>query len=138
MKMIEAPLEHMFDNHEHCDHQWCLKKSAAKEGKQYNAAEAEFPWKTSHKGIYDILKRTLAQFQMEERIFESLHRFDTQMNEALNNTIAHLCPKIKSFSSTTSLCNRISRVIGASIINFENFWFCVFKQIKLDIDERLG
>ena len=131
--MSQAPLEHMFDNHEHCDQQWCLKKRAAKEGKQYNDAEGEFRCKKAHKELYELLKRTLAQFQTEERLSESLHPFDTQMNEALNNSIAYLCPKNKTFSSTTSLRSRISCVIGSSILNFDDFWSRVFKKLELSM-----
>ena len=32
---VLAPVEHLFNNHEHCDEQWCYVLQAQKEGKPY-------------------------------------------------------------------------------------------------------
>ena len=35
----QAPLEHIFDNHQFCEPQWCFKLRAQQEGKPYNHPE---------------------------------------------------------------------------------------------------
>ena len=38
----KVPLEHVFNNHENCSAEWCLKTIAPEEGKTYNEKDIEF------------------------------------------------------------------------------------------------
>ena len=67
---------------------------------------------TEHKELFDILTKTYAPYITLERLIESLHLFDTQLNEALNNIVARYAPKNRTYRTTMSLSNRIAIVIG--------------------------
>ena len=60
--------------------------------------------------------------------------FATQNKEYMNNEIAYLAPRNKTIYHSMSLNNRISCVVGISMLNFDKYWKRVFYLMDLIID----
>ena len=93
---IKVPLEHMFNSRVNCSVEWCFKTRASEEGNTYNKRDNEFRCKKNYNQLYNLLKKTLFPFQTDKVLKESLHMFDTQKNESMNNVIAYVAPKNKA------------------------------------------
>ena len=72
---------------------WCFKTRASEEGKTYNKRDDKFRCKQNDNQMYNLLKKTIFPFQTDRVLKESLHMFDTQKNESMNNVIAYIAPK---------------------------------------------
>ena len=88
-----VPLEHMFNCHENFSAEWCFKTRASEEGKTYNDKDDKSRCKQNDNQLYNLLKKNLLPFQTDEVLKESLHMFDTQKKEPMNNVIAYVAPK---------------------------------------------
>ena len=77
-------------------------------------------------------------YTIEDRLIESLHTFESQTNEAVNSVIAKYAPKDRTYSSTMSLSNRISIVIGIHNDGYQAFWSEAFLSLQLDLFDSLG
>ena len=77
------------------------------------------------------MKKTIFPFQTDEVLKESLHMFDAQKNESMNNVIAYVAPKNKTMSHTMSLNNRISCIVGISIFGFKTYCEQVFNLMDI-------
>ena len=75
---IKVPLKHMFNRHENCSAEWCLKTRSSEEGKTHNERDDESRCKKNDNQLYNLLKKTLFLFQTEKVLKESLHMFDTK------------------------------------------------------------
>ena len=73
----KIPLEHMFNIHNNCSSEWCFKTRASEEGKIYEKDD-ELRCKQNDNQLYNLLKKTLFQFQTDKVLKESLHMFDTK------------------------------------------------------------
>ena len=94
----QAVLEHMFNNHTHCNSQWCLALRAQEEGKQYTHPSGWLSHNVpEEKKIYTQLKEIVDVYGGEFYLWQSMHPFNTQTNEALNQAQAMLTPKAKVF-----------------------------------------
>ena len=118
----KVPLEHMFNSHANCSAEWCFKTRSSEEGKTYNTRDDKFRCKQNDNQLYNLLKKILLPFQTYKVLKESLHMFDTQKNESMNNVIAYVAPKNKTMAHIMSLNNRISNVMGISIFGFKTYW----------------
>ena len=76
--------------------------------------------------LYNQLLQAYNRFTTPERLQESLHPFNTQINESLHHVISKYVPKHKNYSTTMSLSNRISIVIGIHNLGHYCFWKRVF------------
>jgi len=93
-KRVRAPIEHIFDNHEFCQEEWCYSLQAKKEGKLYTPDKKKpFFSKQHDKKMYEQLQDSVAKFQTKQNVQECLHTLDTQKNEAVNNLIAMVLHK---------------------------------------------
>ena len=135
-RACKAPVEHMFNNHEFCSSQWCMKLRAKEEKKTYVEKEGEFHCKEKEKGLYNLILKSVSKYQQDNRLLESLHPFDTQTNEAINNQIAYVVPKNKTFSASDSLLNRISTVAGTNVFGFEDYWTNVFEMQDMHLSSN--
>ena len=115
----KVPLEHMFNSHANCSAGWCFKTRASEEGNTYNKRDNEFCCKQNDNQLYNLLKKTIFLFQTDKFLKESLHMFDTQKNESMNNVIAYVALKNKTMAHIMSLNNLISCVVGVSIFGFK-------------------
>ena len=86
---------------------------------------------TKLKFLFDLFMKTLAPYITPERLLESLHSFETQLNETLNNVVARYAPKNRSYGTTMTLSNRIAIIVGIHNIGHIGYWSEVFKRIGL-------
>ena len=102
----------MFNNHKHCNSQWCLILSAQAEGKHYARLSGwlshEVP---EEEKIYIQLKKIVDLYGVDFYLRQSMYIFNTQTNEALNQSRAMVTPNIKVFHESQSFHYRHAIVI---------------------------
>ena len=64
---------------------------------------------------------TFERFKRIDVIAESIHDFDTQLNEALNMAIARACPKFKHMGQTLTLQTRVAMVASVKNNGYKNY-----------------
>ena len=99
----KVSLEHMFNSNANYSAEWCFKTRAPEEGKTCNERDVKFRCKQNDNQLYNLLKKTLFPFQTDKVLKESLHIFDTQKNESMNNVIAYIAPKNKTMAHSMSI-----------------------------------
>ena len=77
------------------------------------------------------LKKAYLSYTTEARLKESLHLYDTQKNEAMNNSIAKYTPKTKTYGMTISLTNRVMIAIGVSNLGAGSYWKRVYSRLVI-------
>ena len=98
MDNAKAVLEHMYDNHQYCNSQWCLALKAKEDGKSYAHPSGWLSCDVDReKKIYDQVKGVVDVYGGEFYMLQSMHQFTTQTNEALNQAQAMLTPNAKVF-----------------------------------------
>ena len=110
--------------------EWCFNTRASEEGNAYNKRDENFRCKQNYNHLYNLLKKTLFLFQTAKVLKESLHMFNTQKNESMNNVISYVAPKNKTMAHSMSLNNRIS-CGGISIFGFKTHWKHVFGLMEI-------
>lgn len=129
-KKVLAPIEHLFQNHDYCDEQWCYVLQAQKEKKNYVPEESRPLYtKNGEPKMYQQLTDAVARFQTEKNIRECLHKYDTQINEGLNMTVSRYVPKFKHYGTTMSLDTRIRCVIGQHNMGYANYYSTLLKNL---------
>ena len=163
---FKAVIEHLFDNHIYCDAQWCrplrieqqndnnlpqgslCMKIGITIGERNRPPSPVFPTpteppqsyyrsKTEHSKLYDQMQRAYAPYTTPERIRESQHPYDTQLNESLNNVVAKFAPKNRTYAHSMSLSNRIAIVIGSHNYGSLRFWSKVYDSLSLPMSSAL-
>jgi hypothetical protein len=129
VKNLQCVVEHLFDNHEFCDEKWCPKK----QGK--NMEKGRYRCKEKNAKLYAQLTDIAAPYMTEKMLAEANHPYDTQMNEALNNSVAKLAPKNKVFGTSMSLTSRIAVVAGIQIYGWLVFYSKVFAKLGIIMPE---
>ena len=124
----KAPLEHIFNNHQYCDAQWCLALKAQKENKVYVHEQG---WLSCEKDakIYEDLHAVTSKYGAPFYLEQSRHPFDTQSNEALNQSQICLTPKNKVFHSTPSFNYRHAIVVASHNWGYGKFWSSVMDEL---------
>ena len=79
----------------------------------------------------------IAPYTFPERLLESIHPWSTQLNEALNHIVAKYAPKDRTYSTTMSLQNRISIVVGIHNCGHLEFWTEVFSNLRMNVNKDL-
>eukprot|EP00978_Attheya_sp_CCMP212_P018404 scaffold50352_cov37-Attheya_sp.AAC.2 len=134
-----APLEHLFGNHEYCT-EHCPGKKALQKNEEYNPKTAPME-KEMHRDIYlDILECTAGYFE-EERVSQIIRENmpteivlkGTQSCEAINNADITLAPKNRHYSSTCSLGDRSSTMIGTHNLGKTAFYEAIARYIIGDV-----
>ena len=59
------------------------------------------------------------------------HKYDTCLNEALNNSVAKYAPKTKCFSGSKSLEARVCIAMGTNIVGHVEFWKKVLAEMNI-------
>lgn len=131
MKASNAPLEHLFNNHEFCSSEWCPIKSGGK--------YEEFKYKDKHKdkNTYEKMKEIWKKFTSESRLRECWHTFDSQMNESMNFAVTRRAPKSRTYATTLSLRNRVLICVGEHNLGLDTYWCRVFDSMSIDIGRSL-
>ena len=128
-KMASAPLEHVFDNHENCG-DWCYKKKAMTKGDIYvPPPNRPFYSKEVNSKMYNQIREVVQNFNGMDTLKESIHSYDTQKNEALNQCISRVAPKFKHFGATLTLHTRIHLVIAMTNEGYANFYTNLLPQL---------
>ena len=139
---VRAPIEHMFNNHDHCDHAWCLPLKARKENKNFEPVENN-PYYEKKKNfkMYQQLCSAVERFQEDENVRECLHMFNTQINESLNMCVSRYVPKFKHFGGTMALDSRVRCVIGVHNLGYANYYLALLDTLgcvkEIDVNNRL-
>ncbi len=120
---VLAPIEHLFNNHEYCDAEWCYVLKAEKENKPYTPHSSRPMYsKTSDKKMYEQLTHAVERFQTEDNVKECLHKYDTQHNEGLNMSVSRYVPKFKHYGTSMSLDTRVRCVIGSHNMGYTTYY----------------
>ena len=131
VEAAKAPLNHTFNNHQFCG-DWCQAVKAQKENKVYHNPRGWHSRETEKgKKLYQQIQAVTKKYGSKFYVLQSLHRFDTQTNESLNQTQAYLTPKCKVFHSSKSFHYRHAINVGCHNMGFDRFWTTLFDEIGL-------
>ena len=158
----KAVLYHLFNDHDYCDDSWCVHlrtdSETCNESKVEDADGSHnttqdvnsktqdsdtnkklsyYRCKIQHAELLEQIREAYYPYITPERLLESLHPFDTQLNEALNNVIARYAPKNRTYGMTMSLTYRIFMVVGIHNLGHYRFWLEVFNLLGLDMSSDL-
>ena len=159
----KAVLYHLFNDHVYCDPSWCIhlrgevndddsneitindESSVTSDGThietESDAAQNKLSYyrcKVEHAELLEQIREAYFPYITPERLMESLHPFDTQLNEALNNVIARYAPKNRTYGTTMSLTYRIFMVVGIHNLGHYKFWQEVFDLLDLEMHSDLS
>ena len=158
MFRAKAVLEHLFNDHTYCDPKWCVPLRLSQDYEQdsneniVDIAEdimepnhenidsnkdKYYRSKTEHSELYSQMKKAYEPYVTPERLKESLHPFDTQLNESLNNVVAKYAPKNRTYATSMSLSNRVMIVVGIHNMGHYNYWKKVFQVIGIPMSSNL-
>ena len=76
----------------------------------------------------------MAPYLAPKQLKMLMHNWSTQINEAMNNSVATYTPKIKKISGTLSLKTRVRIASGALALGYFSFWSWVFDALSLTMD----
>ena len=85
--------------------------------------------KNLDKVIYDQMNMIITKFSTMDTLKESIHSYDTQKCEALNQCIARVVPKFKHFGATLTLQTRIHLVVGIANEGYSKFYGTILPQL---------
>ena len=135
-----APIDHLFDDHGHCDSSWCHKKAIEEKKIKYKEVGSErsregyYRCKVKDKELYESLCDLYEPYITEERIGQCKHEFETQVNEGMNTCVAKYAPKGRHYSKTISLEARVKVAAGIYNIGYHFFWTEVMKELGINIE----
>jgi hypothetical protein len=131
-------LEHICGEHKYCDSAWCYDKKATEEGKLYCAPADHRLDRMKHPDTYNQLKEIFQQYASVRMMQYCNHPYDTQTNEALNQSIANVSPKSVCYSSLISLYSRIALVIGTHNQGYKKFYNNLFSELGITMSLLLS
>ena len=135
LSAAKAPLEHMFDNHMFCG-SWCAAKIVAN-NKTYIHPDGFLSKKNKNElKIYNDLKNITDKYGSKFFLQQSLHSFDTQTNESLNQSQAALTPKNKMFHSTKAFHYRHAIMVGTHNWGYRRFWEETFNEVGIKLSDN--
>ena len=130
LNAAKAPLEHMFNNHTFCNVEWYNTLKAKADGKQYNHPDKFICKSTPNREkMHSQLSAITEKYGSELFIKQSAHPFNTQTNEAINQSQACLTPKSKSFHESRSFHHRHAIVVGTHNWGLHRYWTEVFTNL---------
>jgi len=93
-----------------------------------------FRCKLTTPALYRQITEAIAPYLLEDKLIMLAHRWSTQLNEAMNNSVQAYAPKTKNFSGTISLRTRVGIAAGILALGYEAFWTLVFRELKVEMD----
>ena len=130
LQAAAAVLDHHFDMHAGCG-DWCQWKDQTAQERQDSGKFYRCKHKDS--ALYDMLHEIISRFITLPCLEEIGHGLDTNCNEALNNLIAWVAPKNKTYSGTGSLKTRINVNISIHSIGFMQFFLRLFHKLGIEV-----
>ena len=97
-----------------------------------------FRSKTDNPALYGQLTAAMAPYLADDKLRMLAHRWSTQLNESMNNSVAAYAPKTKNFSGTLSLKTRVSIAAGVLALGYFGFWDQVFDEIGIEMDNTFA
>ena len=128
----KAVLEHHFDCHDYCRSSFCKRMSMTQEERDADTDKI-YRCKTKDSKLYSFLKDLLERFVSKDKLLEVGHGMDTQVNESLNNSIAWLAPKNKTYAGSQSLTNRVCIAIGIQSLGSLHYFTRLLEDLGIDI-----
>ena len=125
-----AVVNHHFDDHTYCG-AFCKRKTLSDEEKQQSTKI--YRSKEKDAKLYGFLINCVARFITPDAIREVGHGMDTQVNESLNNTVAWLAPKNKTYSGTCSLSNQICLALGVHSVGTDEYYERLFAKLSIQL-----
>mmetsp|Transcript_37340 Transcript_37340/g.90740 ORF Transcript_37340/g.90740 Transcript_37340/m.90740 type:complete len:493 (+) Transcript_37340:1541-3019(+) len=125
-KKVLCALEHHFDDHEHCDQQWCR----GGEGKKYRS-------KIRHPKLYKDLKEIFQTVTTDEKLKHVQHSYSTNLCEATMGMVTHCSPKNKHYSKTTAGKGRLMMAVGTASIGRYDYYKQLLPKIGAVLDPVL-
>ena len=107
VKNTKAPLAHLFGNHEHCGKDWCLLALQAQKENKVIIHKVGCWLK-----ILNIRRFMTSCTPSEHYLRQSRHPFNTQTNEALNQSQTRVAPKSWVFHESKAFHYQHANVIG--------------------------
>ena len=113
---------------------WCLALKAKKENKVFNNPRGWLSKETEEgKKLFEQIEQITSKYGSEFYLRQSLHPFDTQTNEAFNQSQACVTPKSKVFHTTKAFHYRHAITVGCHNWGFDKFWREVFSELGISI-----
>ena len=83
--------------------------------------------------MYNQIIKLYTPYINEDSLRELHHPYNTQLNEAMNQSVCAFAPKGKTFSTTESLDTRVG-ITGAQNVGYEIYWKEVFDAFGMEYD----
>jgi hypothetical protein len=133
-------LNYICGDHDNCDVSWCYNKKSIEQNLPYNPPPPPTHWldKTAHPETYQQLKEHFNYYASVEMMQYCTHPYDTQTNEALNQSIANVAPKSMCYSGTTSLNSWIAITIGVHNLGLYPFFDALFCAAGIEMTSVLA
>ena len=139
-----APLDHLFDDHHHCDSSWCHKKKATETDNEPPVDPTDdrnkktyYRCKVEDEKLFTAMKEKYTKYISQEYLQHCMHSFDTQINEGMNNSVAAFANKGKHYGSTTSLITRVAIAAGIHLVGYHHFWNACLTALEVKIPHQL-
>ena len=85
--------------------------------------------------MYQILKGIAVQYGSVSKLKQVHHRFSSQKNEALNQKVATVAPKTKTFSKSMSLDDRVAFVVACDSNSRQWAFETICRRLVVDVAE---
>ena len=93
-----------------------------------------FRCKVKDNELYHEIAAAIAPYLTDEKLKQLAHPWSTQLNEAMNNSVASYAPKNKNFCGTMPLRARVGIAGSIMALGHEEFWERVFMELNLEMD----
>ena len=88
--------------------------------------------------MYGQITAAIAPYIAPENLKMLMHSWSTQINEAMNNSVAAYAPKIKNFLGTLSLRTRVGIAAGVLALGYHQFWEWIFVVLGIEMDSAFA
>ena len=94
--------------------------------------------KVKHPIAYNKIAEAISPYLTKERMMELHHKYDTQKNEAMNQSVSSYAPKTKTYSKTNSLDARVALAAAIEVAGYRRVWEKIFFAFGVDLNENLS
>ena len=133
----QAPLNHLCNNHNYCNSEWCGQKKALEQGKIFrndNDSKSYLDLNNDvDRQVYDDILHIVKQFSTDKMLIESMHKGNTQANESLNNILSYFAPKNINYARSSSFLYRVSINGGIQIDGYFQSFLNVFYELGISL-----
>ena len=93
--------------------------------------------KIHHAELYLQMKQIYKKLTTDDRLRECMHPYDSQINEAMNTSVAKYARKGRTYCTTMSLTNRVMLAMGVHNLGYYGFWKLVLESLSIEISPSL-